>query len=327
MLGQQNGVGHGSTRGVPLVVISYYDRRNTDCLQALLASMAAYPAGLPFEALIVVNQTREATLTSVNAPFPIEIAYRENTGMNIGAWDAGLKLRPNHHFYLFLQDECLVARENWLSAFVERCAEPNIGLVGEAFNPAWDAPWQRLKAIHAGATLPDHYIDGRPEPRVDVYLHHMKRWGIDPGPCGRHLRSLAWAASRDALRVVEDFPIGSDYGECIAAEIAVSRKAENAKLKLAQVRATPFYFIRHREWNQDCPGGPFNHAKKPVGGARQDSPRRAEYDAEAMRVQALLNGAADKEGDAAIMIAALLRKLEDRDRHIDALRAQRGRDA
>jgi hypothetical protein len=281
--------------------------------------MAAHPAGAPMDVLIVVNQTRDEHIGQLNVPFPFEVAYRENLGMNIGAWEAGWRLQPNRPAYLFLQDECLIVRENWLQAFVERCLEPKVGLVGESFNPAWDAPWARLAAMHAAARLPDHFIDGRPTARVDTYLHHMARWGVHPGASGRHLRSTVWAASGEALREIDGFPIGSNYGECIAAELAVSRKIENAGFELVQVREPAFYFIRHREWNQDLPGAEFYHSKKPIGDARDNSPKRAEYDAEAMRIRSMLSQASD-ECDVALLVTALVRKLEDRDRQIHALR-------
>jgi hypothetical protein len=319
MLSSSGDAQQGPNSAVPLVAISFYDRRNTDCLQALLTSMAAHEAGTNFDVLIVVNRTRDERIGQLNAPFPFEVAYRENLGMNIGAWDNGWRLHPDRPVYLFLQDECLIVRENWLRAFVDRCMEPNVGLVGESFNPAWDAPWTRLAAMHAASRLPDHFIDGRRAARVDSYLHHMARWGVDPGQTGRHLRSIVWAANGEALRRIDGFPLGTNYGECIAAEIAVSRKMEKAGLDVVQVSQSPFHFVRHREWNQDLPGGEFYHAQKPVEHALNDCPKRVEYDAEALRIHSLLGDAPDG-GDIALLITALMCKLEDRDRQIQALR-------
>jgi hypothetical protein len=244
------------------VVISFYDRRSSDKLEALLSSMCRFDAGVPFACQVVVNRTNDQDLTLPPCPFPRAIAYRENVGMNIGAWEHGWRMNAESQHYLFLQDECLVVREKWGAAFSERCADPSVGLVGEAFNPAWEHSWDRLKALHCGSSLLDHFVDGRPAGRIEAYLDAMKRWGVDPGASGRHLRSLAWAASRDTLRLIGGFPIGANYGECIAAEIAVSRKCEANRQRLVQVREAPFHFVHHREWTQEAPGATFHHSRK-----------------------------------------------------------------
>jgi hypothetical protein len=311
----------------PLVVISYYDRRPTDCLRALLHSMAAMPAGMAFDALIVANTTRDELPVMPHAPFPLSVLRRENTGMNIGAWDAGWRAFPGRKAYVFLQDECLIVREGWLKGLVDRSLGHDVGLVGESSNPAWEAPWTRLKAIHAASKLPDHYIDGRPAARVDTYLHHITRWGIDPGATGAHQRSLTWGMRGEVLQAIDGFPIGADYGECIAAEIAVSRKIAAEGLRVVQARQAPFHFVRHREWNQDVPGSAFNHASKASSAtASWESPARADLDAEADRIRLFLGDPANStdESSTAVMISALLRKLEDRERRIVGLLALQG---
>src|SRR5690606_31973330 len=105
------------------------------------------------------------------------------------------------------------------------------------------------------------FIDGGPAERVDSYLDFMRRNNIDPGETGRHLRSLIWFASRDTLEAIDGFPIGVNYGECIAAEIAVSRKVEALGGKVEQVAEEPFCFFRHLEFNRDYPGAPFTHKR------------------------------------------------------------------
>lgn len=105
--------------------------------------------------------------------------------------------------------------------------------------------------------MPEHTLDGQPANRIDVYVDLMRRHGIDPGPVGLHLRSLAWFANGDVLAQIGGFPEGTNYGECIASEIAVSRKVISRGYALAQVANTPFRFFRHREWKETFPGGPF----------------------------------------------------------------------
>lgn len=314
--------------GVQLcVVISFYDRRSSDKLEALLSSMSRFDAGAPFACQIVVNRTSDQELAIPSYPFPIAIAYRENVGMNIGAWDHGWRANSDSQHYLFLQDECLVVRENWGAAFLERCADPGVGLVGEAFNPAWEHSWDRLRALHRGSTLPDHFIDGRPAGRIEAYLDAMQRWGVDPGATGAHLRSLAWAASRETLSLIGGFPVGANYGECIAAEIAVSRKCAAHNRRLVQVREAPFYFIQHREWTQESPGAAFYHSRKAMPEARWDTTERKQLDVEAERVDAILRRLpATKDGfDQALVVASLACKLADREAQIAALRERLNR--
>ncbi|MBL8546118.1 MAG: hypothetical protein JNL81_06620 [Hyphomonadaceae bacterium] len=289
--------------------------------------MSKFDAGVQFACQIVVNRTNDQELTLPPCPFPVSIAYRENVGMNIGAWEHGWRLNPESEHFLFLQDECLVVRENWGLAFSERCADPGVGLVGEAFNPAWEHTWDRLRALHRGSTLQDHFVDGRPAGRIDAYLDAMKRWGVDPGATGGHLRSLAWAASRDTLSLIGGFPIGANYGECIAAEIAVSRKCVASGRRLVQVREAPFYFVHHREWTQEAPGAAFYHSRKAMPDARWDTPERAQLDSEAARVDAILRRlpAVNDKFDQALVVASLACKLADREAEVAALRARLGR--
>jgi hypothetical protein len=239
--------------------------------------------------------------------------------MNIGAWDAGWRSAPGHPVYVFLQDECLIVRDHWLAAYAERCLEPGVGLVGESLNPAWSQPWSKLKAAHAGARMPDHFIDGNPADRVEVYLDCMRRWGIDPGETATHLRSLLWAASGAVLNSIDGFPIGANYGECIAAEIAVSRKVASAGLRVVQVRKAQFYFSAHREWNQDRPGAQHLHDKAPVIDPGWDLPERRLLDEEAERLLRTIDGQSS-EADHVLVVSSLLRKLWDRDAQISRLR-------
>jgi len=305
----------------PLVVVSYYDRRPLGCLLDLLKSLQQYKAGQDFEVLVVVNQTRETLPQLPSMPFPLAIVGRENTGMNIGAWEAGWRLMPGRSLYVFMQDECLVMRDKWLAAYAERCAESGVGLVGESLNLAWSRPWSQLRVMHAGARMPDHMIDGNPADRVDVYLECLRRWGIDAGETATHLRSLIWVATYATLSNIGGFPIGGDYGDCIAAEIAVSRKVEAAKLRVVQVREVPFYFAVHREWNQDVPGGQYLNGKSPAKIVSWDlSDRRKRLDQEAERLLALLDKDAG-EVDYVLLVSALVGKLMDRDAQISSLHA------
>ena len=79
----------------------------------------------------------------------------------------------------------------------------------------------------------------------------MKKWGIKPGLTGLHLRSLVWGFKREVLEELFPFPIGKTKEECIASEIAVSKKVEQLGLKVTQIHKKPFKYISHVEWKLD----------------------------------------------------------------------------
>jgi hypothetical protein len=74
---------------------------------------------------------------------------------------------------------------------------------------------------------------------------------IDAGNTGFHLRSLCWAFRGDVLRAMGGFPIGKNKGECIAAEIGVSRKVLQLGFEFDQITPNPFCYIGHGEWKAD----------------------------------------------------------------------------
>lgn len=245
---------------LPLVVISYYDRRPVGPLLALLDSLDRHDPGVACERVVCVNRTHERPLPAAIGQRVQGMLERPNRGMNIGAWNAGSKHWPGRPAYLFLQDECYAVRDGWMSTIMKTLDESDVGLVGEAFNPAWDRPWSVLRDSVGRDVLPEHMIGPAPANRVDLYLQELRRHGIDPGSVGRHLRALVWAVRGEVIEALNGFPEGGNYGECIAAEIGVSRAVEARGLSLRQVGATPFHAFRHREWNQDRAGGNYTHS-------------------------------------------------------------------
>lgn len=244
-----------------LVIISHYEARSRAPLNRLLASLTTCSSGAAYDVALVINRdasTRSSVAESVRTKF---IHTRENTGMNIGAWEHGWRASPGYSQYLFLQDECSAVREGWLAAYLARSEDASIGLLGESVNEAWAKPWEQLARERAGEVMPDHTLDGQQAERVPLYLECMRRWGVDPGATGRHLRSLAWFARREVLERIGGFPIGHSYGECIAAEIAVSRRVEAAGLRVEQASPAPFHFFGHSDWARARPGAPFTHAR------------------------------------------------------------------
>jgi hypothetical protein len=147
-----------------------------------------------------------------------------------------------------------------LDALASVAEQEAVGLVGESINTAWDKPWDLLRQKQATVTMPEHFVDGAPANRVDAYLDFMQRNSIPAGATGRHVRSLVWASRREALERFGGFCIGTNYGECIAAEIGTTKRVEAAGMQAVQASEQPFTFVRHKEWNQDQPGGPYIHS-------------------------------------------------------------------
>jgi hypothetical protein len=242
-----------------LVVISYYDRRPIDNLLELIRSILKYPAGGEFDICVVVNMTKEESLQLPAEYSWIPVLHRHNLGMNIGAWDHGWRRHPGYRDYLFLQDECYVIRDSWLEGYRAASERPGIGMVGESLNRAWDRSWDELRRVFGAVQMPDHWVDGKASNRIDCYLHFMRCYNVLCGQKGRHLRSVIWFFRGAVLDQIDGFLIGRNYGECIAAEIATSKKVESLGLGLAQPKDEEFFYIRHLEYNQDRPGAPYTH--------------------------------------------------------------------
>jgi hypothetical protein len=247
-----------------LVVISYYDRRPIYNLLELTESLHQYPAGEEFDVCVIVNRTKNE-LISIPQLSSAAIHYRHNLGMNIGAWDHGWRTCSGYKSYLFLQDECYVIRDHWLSAYSAVLKRPNVGMVGESLNMLWDKPWRELRKVFANIILPEHQIEAKCVNRVEFYLDFFKAHGVDPRVGGRHLRSVVWFFTGEVLKAIDGFLIGRNYGECIAAEIAASKKVEALGLEVVQANEQEeFFYIRHLEYNQDSPGSPYAHDVKYV---------------------------------------------------------------
>ncbi|MBL8753586.1 MAG: hypothetical protein JNK15_09815 [Planctomycetes bacterium] len=233
-----------------LVVVSHYDARPRQDLDTLLDDLARVPAGAPFDVLVVVNQTRPEP-TAISAALPgLRVLHRPNSGYNIGAWEHGWRSASGYAHYLFLQDECRLRRPGWLLPFVLRLQRPEVGLVGERMNPTWAADWATLERRFAGHTLDHHHVDGEPAERLPTYRAFWQRNGIDPGPRGDHLQTLVLAVRADVLQRIGGFPLGSDYGEAIAAEIGVSKRVQMLGLSVEEVGPRPFTWITHPQWQE-----------------------------------------------------------------------------
>lgn len=244
-------------KGKTIVVISYYDRRPLSNLIGLLNSLQEFESGADFDVCIVVNRTSDNQINLQHCSHNQKILYRHNVGMNIGAWDHGWRNCTEYEQAIFLQDDCYVIKDNWIDSITRRLDDPDVGLLGEAANVGWDIPWDQLRTREANVQLPEHTLENKRANRIDVYLDCLGRYGIPAGETGYHMRSLVWAAKMDVLTEIDGFPHGNNFGECIAAEIGVTKKIEALGLAVENIAADDFSHIRHLEWNQEYPGGRF----------------------------------------------------------------------
>lgn len=243
--------------GRQAVIVSLYDQRSLEPLEALLESMQLHDAGLAFELVLVINRDDQRPL-DLPAIEGMRVIERPNGGMNIGAWDHGWRQCAAADGFLFLQDECLIMQPGWLLEFASWAAA-GAALTGESLNASWDRPWSELRKTHGQTDMPGHSLNGEPANRIDLYMDFMRRHSIDPGRTARHLRSLVWYVRRPWLERINGFASGRNFGECIGAEIGASRAIEAAGGRLEQVSAEPFSYIRHIEWNRAYSGGPYVH--------------------------------------------------------------------
>lgn len=228
-----------------LVTISHYNQRSKHNLNSLLLSLKSHK----FNLYLVINDdncAKEKKKVFQNT----KTLIRPNIGMNIGSWNSSYLNNRNFDFYIFVQDECKILNFDFVKNYVSELSKNDVGITGESINYKWANKWENI----ANSSL--NYIVGynalkRPVYRVQYYLSLMKKWGIEPGLTGLHLRSLVWGFKREVLEKLFPFPLGNTKEECIASEIAVSKKVEQLGLKVTQVHEKPFKYISHFEWKLD----------------------------------------------------------------------------
>jgi hypothetical protein len=224
-----------------LVVVAHYNARPADALVALLDQIHEQPSGWRFDVCVVVNQAQPVPLKLPERHRRTRLLYRENTGFNIGAWNHGWRQAPGYDRYLFLQDECRIVGNPWLSPFMRRLNRQGVGLVGESWFAPRPITWDEQAAEYAH----DH-------PHRDNFFRMAHSWllrrGIDPGGHVDHLQSLVLATRRDVLERMNGFRIGPDKEQAIAAEIAISRAVVALGLRCTQVGFFPFSCIEHPQW-------------------------------------------------------------------------------
>ena len=198
--------------------------------------------------IIVINDDSCAFLHKKISNEIIRIT-RPNTGMNIGAWSEAIEYISDSDYTIFLQDECRLLRADFIDNYKYLLSQPNIGMIGESVNPKWDCEWLEISNSRLNYLI--NFSNGQSISRVSYYLECMKKWNINPGIRSTHLRSLVWAFNKKGIDAIDHFPIGLNKEECIAAEIAVSRKLIQKGLEFRQSDSSSFTYFEHHEWQKD----------------------------------------------------------------------------
>ena len=225
-----------------IFIISFYNKRPADNLLNLINQLKYFNVQIA----IVVNDDNSENIYFEKKQ-NIFYLRRPNIGMNIGAWDAGYKYFDHYENYFFFQDECYVKKINFYEKYLQLISNKKNGIVGESINPKWDKPWDDIK----GTDLNYMVDDGEKKmTRLDFYFQQIKKWSINVGQTGKHLRALNFALRRDVLEKIDGFPIGDSKEECIAAEIGISRKVEEYGFDIVQSDKKHFNYIGHKEWDK-----------------------------------------------------------------------------
>jgi len=230
-----------------LVVVSHYNARGKEDLQALLSQLEP----LAPQILVVINDDHHQGPAEFVPGMPTPCLRRANTGMNIGGWNEAFQQRPDFEHYIFLQDECRIKDSSFVEAYTSQLTIDGMGLLGECLNPRWSAQWDELEGNNLFNFPIQITPNSPPIMSIKFYKSCMESWGIPQGSTGRHLRALIWAISNETLTKINPFPVGRIREECIAAEIAISKKVEQFSLRVEQIDLLPFKFIEHKEWRID----------------------------------------------------------------------------
>jgi hypothetical protein len=233
------------------VVVSYWVGHSLKNLLSLLAQMMRVDAGTSFDLIIVCNGGNEQPLIlpSKFDRLRPRIFNRENRGYNIGAWEYGWRISEGYQYYLFLQEECFLKTEGWVSEFEYRMAlDCGIGLLGEAM--MWDRmSWKYIRE----ATDRDLGLDwfaGEPMHPLDAYRSFLSQRGIPLGEVGSHLQSLVLFTSGQILSEINGFPTGMSYREAVACEIGISRLVDAKGYRISKIKDHPYALIGHRQWTK-----------------------------------------------------------------------------
>ena len=246
------------------VVISYWVARPPQALFRLLRQARKIDPGAPIDIVVVCNGGDQAPLALPPefADRSIRVIPRENTGWNLGAWDAGWRAATGYEFYLFLQDDCVLKRPRWVGEFEFRAEnDAGVGLLGETL--MWDRmTWAYIRRATDRDLGRFAWPEAEPVHPLDTYQRLLTEHGVAIGEVGTHLPAIILFAPRAVLEEVGGFPlIGSTYREAVACEIGISRRVEAHGYRVAKIAGADFQFIGHPQWGGDHAGRLLSQAK------------------------------------------------------------------
>jgi hypothetical protein len=241
-----------STPARTCVVVCYWVGESRKHLFRLLRQMLRIDAGTLFGLVIVVNggDERPLKLPERFAALNARIINRVNRGYNIEAWDVGWRSAPEFDYYLFLQSECFLKRENWVADYEFRMSrDPGVGLLGEFYG--WEQKtWQFIREA-TDRDLGDAagQKEGSPHP-IDVVQSIFRESGVPLTELGTHIPSVICCSSRKVLLEVGGFPLVDNptYWRAVGSEVAFSRSIEAKGYRLSRVRDRDFSVIGHRQY-------------------------------------------------------------------------------
>lgn len=209
--------------------------------------MERIPSGVPFDVVIVCNGGDIAPLELPQrySEMRVRVINRENTGWNLGAWEAGWRAVEGYEYFLFLQAECFIKSSDWLFRFEHRMdLDTGLGLLGERL--MWGGmTWQYAKENTALSFAQNHEIIGS----FDLYQENLRKNGIEKGLLGEHLVSIILFTSNRVLERINGFlPLGDTYIEAVSCEIGLTKKVESIGLRVSQIGDDAFSLIGHSQW-------------------------------------------------------------------------------
>ena len=214
------------------VIVSFYDGRTSEELVRLLRQLQLARTGAQFETRVVVNSDRK-----VRPQLPADLSgigmdVRENTGVNIGAWDHGWRQNAGFDFYIFLQDECEIMRADWLERYKALLSDPKTGLVSESL--LFWKNWRRFK-------------EEWPEAHDQCVALGVHR-GIALGKSPTHAQTLALGVSAACLVATDGFCVAEGKIPAVAGEVMFSRHCIDQRYAIMQSAWRPFEYFRHHQW-------------------------------------------------------------------------------
>lgn len=216
------------------VVVSHYSARSAQPLLRLIDRLLEVTNKI----CVVINEDWQGQFHTA-LPMAVTRITRPNLGMNLGGWQEAARQYPKQSL-LFLQDECLLERNDAISTYEAILSQPDGPvLIGETINPRWDRPWKDLED------------DDQLGQRATRYREYLAQSGVSLAPKATHLRTLAIGISSRFNERFCNLPMGQNKEECIALEIGLSQCAITEFGGLAQSNIRPFHYFSHVEWRSD----------------------------------------------------------------------------